>query len=67
MLQRITLEEIKSHPWFLKNLPKELREGAQDAYYSEENAGSSLQSIEDIMKIVNEAKTTLDGQNLVEK
>ncbi|XP_020218936.2 serine/threonine-protein kinase SRK2A-like isoform X1 [Cajanus cajan] len=55
---RITMKEIKSHPWFLKNLPKELREEAQDVYYSEENAKSSLQSIEEIMNIVNEAKTT---------
>ncbi|TKY60156.1 Serine/threonine-protein kinase SRK2A [Spatholobus suberectus] len=41
---RITMKEIKSHPWFLKNLPKELGEGAQDVYYNEENAKSSLQS-----------------------
>lgn len=58
MLQRITMKEIKSHPWFLKNLPKELRDGAQDVYYNEENTKYPLQSIEEIMNIVNEAKTT---------
>ncbi|KAG4941528.1 hypothetical protein JHK87_045399 [Glycine soja] len=57
-IKRITLKEIKSHPWFLKNLPKELREGAQDVYYSEENTKYPLQSIEEIMNIVNKAKTT---------
>ncbi|KHN48096.1 serine/threonine-protein kinase SAPK7-like [Glycine soja] len=55
---RITMKEIKSHPWFLKNLPKELRDGAQDVYYNEENTKYPLQSIEEIMNIVNEAKTT---------
>ncbi|RDY03538.1 Serine/threonine-protein kinase SAPK7, partial [Mucuna pruriens] len=55
---RITMKEIKSHPWFLKDLPKELQEGAQDVYYSEENTKSLLQSIDEIMNIINEAKTT---------
>ena len=26
-VQRITLPEIRQHPWFLKNLPKELEVG----------------------------------------
>ncbi|KAL2343164.1 hypothetical protein Fmac_004449 [Flemingia macrophylla] len=55
---RITMKEIKSHPWFLENLPKELREESQEVYYREENSKSSLQSIEEIMNIVEEAKTT---------
>ncbi|KAF5444074.1 hypothetical protein F2P56_036578 [Juglans regia] len=55
-LKRITINEIKSHPWFLKNLPRELTEAAQAIYYKEENPCFSLQSVEDIMKIVNEAK-----------
>lgn len=54
--QRITINEIKSHPWFLKNLPRELTEAAQAIYYKKENPSFSLQSVEDIMKIVNEAK-----------
>lgn len=75
LLQRITIREIKSHPWFLKNLPRELTEAAQAKYYRRENPsllresteaaqakyskeklGLSHQSIEEIMKIVEEAK-----------
>lgn len=55
ILQRITLKEIKSHPWFLKNLPRELTDAAQAAYYRKENP-YSLQSVEEITKIVAEAK-----------
>ncbi|CAB4267826.1 unnamed protein product [Prunus armeniaca] len=56
LFQRITIKEIKNHPWFLKNLPRELTEAAQTIYYRKENPTFSLQSIEDIMKIVEEAK-----------
>lgn len=56
-MQRITIAEIKKHPWFLKNLPRELTEIAQAAYYRKENPTFSLQSVEEIMKIVEEAKT----------
>ncbi|CAN4110688.1 unnamed protein product [Withania somnifera] len=55
--RRITIKEIKLHPWFLKNLPRELTEPAQAAYYRKENPTFSLQSVEEIMKIVEEAKT----------
>lgn len=56
-MQRITIAEIKKHPWFLKNLPRELTETAQAAYFRKENPTFSLQSVEEIMKIVEEAKT----------
>ncbi|KAG7588092.1 Protein kinase domain [Arabidopsis suecica] len=55
--KRIKIAEIKKHPWFLKNLPRELTETAQAAYFSKENPTFSLQSVEEIMKIVEEAKT----------
>lgn len=55
-LQRISIKDIKNHPWFLKNLPRELTEAAQTAYYRKENPTFSLQSVEEIMKIVEEAK-----------
>ncbi|KAK8456334.1 hypothetical protein SEVIR_3G004100v4 [Setaria viridis] len=74
--KRITMSEIKSHPWFLKNLPRELKEEAQAAYYSRRGGGDasagaggsatsnnapaatfSAQSVEDIMRIVQEAQT----------
>ncbi|CAO2150395.1 unnamed protein product [Urochloa humidicola] len=32
--KRITMSEIKNHPWFLKNLPRELKQEAQAAYYT---------------------------------
>ncbi|XVF60932.1 hypothetical protein PTKIN_Ptkin08bG0087800 [Pterospermum kingtungense] len=53
---RITLKEIKNHPWFLKNLPKELTDAAQASLYRRDNPTFSLQSVEDIMKIVEEAR-----------
>lgn len=55
-MQRISIKDIKSHPWFLKNLPRELTDAAQTVYYRRENPTFSLQSVEDIMKIVEEAK-----------
>lgn len=54
--QRIKIKEIKSHPWFLKNLPRELTEAAQAIYYERENPSFSLQCVGDIMKIVEDAK-----------
>ncbi|ERN08591.1 hypothetical protein AMTRI_Chr11g155460 [Amborella trichopoda] len=55
--KRITIKEIKSHPWFLKNLPRELTEAAQATFYQRENPSLFFQSVEDIMKIVGEART----------
>ena len=59
------MKEIKSHPWFLKNLPRELTEIAQAVYYKKENPMFSLQSAEDIMKIVEEAKIPLSDSKSV--
>lgn len=55
--KRITMKEIKSHPWFLNNLPKELTEEAQTLQYRSKENSTSAQSIEDIMKIIYQAKT----------
>ena len=90
--KRITMSEIKSHPWFLKNLPRELKEEAQAAYYtrrggdagagaatasgSSNNANAttanggnaatySAQSVEEIMRIVQEAQTVPRGDTPV--
>jgi len=90
--KRITMSEIKSHPWFLKNLPRELKEEAQAAYYtrrggdagagaatasgSSNNANAttakggnaatySAQSVEEIMRIVQEAQTVPRGDRPV--
>ncbi|XP_050272708.1 serine/threonine-protein kinase SRK2A-like isoform X1 [Quercus robur] len=54
--RRITIKEIKSHPWFLKNLPRELTEPAQAMYNKKENPSFSIQSVQDITKIVEEAR-----------
>lgn len=54
--RRITIREIKNHPWFLKNLSRELTESAQAVYYQRNNASFSLQSEDEIMKIVGEAR-----------
>ncbi|KAF3609906.1 hypothetical protein DY000_02044956 [Brassica cretica] len=56
-LKRITIAEIKKHPWFTKNLPRELTETAQAAYFKKENPTFSAQTAEEIMKIVDDAKT----------
>ncbi|URD79920.1 serine threonine-protein kinase [Musa troglodytarum] len=57
--KRITISEIRNHPWFLKNLPRELTEAAQAQYYKRDNDAPtySPQSIEEIMRIVSEART----------
>ncbi|KAG0476921.1 hypothetical protein HPP92_013283 [Vanilla planifolia] len=57
--RRITMKEIKSHPWFLKNLPRELTEAAQAVYYKSDNSNPtySIQAVDEIMKIVHEART----------
>ncbi|WCJ31928.1 Serine/threonine-protein kinase SAPK2 [Euphorbia peplus] len=49
--KRITMEEIKKHPWFLKNLPIELMEEN-----NEEKGQEESQSIEEIVRIIQEAK-----------
>ncbi|KAK6923671.1 Protein kinase domain, partial [Dillenia turbinata] len=54
--RRISIKEIKNHPWFLKNLPKELTDSAQARYYQRDNPSFSLQSVDQIMKIVAEAR-----------
>lgn len=53
------MREIKSHPWFLKNLPRELSESVQLSYFRRENSvpAFSDQTTEEIMKIVKEART----------
>ncbi|XP_071913087.1 serine/threonine-protein kinase SAPK7 isoform X2 [Coffea arabica] len=65
-LRRITIKEIKSHPWFLKNLPRELIESAQATYYQKDNPSFSLQSIDEIMKIVGEARNPPPSSKPVE-
>ncbi|RRT50094.1 hypothetical protein B296_00014188 [Ensete ventricosum] len=47
--------KIKQHPWFLKNLPKEIINGEKTNF--EDNHDQPSQSVEEIMRIIEEAKT----------
>ncbi|GJZ95573.1 hypothetical protein Tco_0667907 [Tanacetum coccineum] len=61
------IRAIRHHPWFLKNMPKDLVEGEKTNY---ENANQDLspQSVDEINRIIEDAKVpvegsaTLDGQ-----
>lgn len=63
LLQRITLKEIKSHPWFVKNLPRELTEAAQNAYYQKETPTFSPQCVEE-MHVNAKGKVTTLGKKI---
>lgn len=58
--KRITLPEIKKHPWFLKNLPKELVE-AEKTSCEDTGRDQPLQSVDEIMRIIQEAKASGTG------
>ncbi|KAM3375487.1 Serine/threonine-protein kinase SAPK2 [Capsicum chinense] len=57
--KRISIPEIKKHPWFLKHLPKNLMDGRNVNYG--EASGQQLQRVEDIMRIIQEAKFLGEG------
>ncbi|XP_038904211.1 serine/threonine-protein kinase SRK2H-like isoform X2 [Benincasa hispida] len=57
--RRISIEEIKRHPWFLAKLPWELTKRVQLIFLMRENQTFSHQSVEEIMKIVGEARKQL--------
>lgn len=54
-MQRINIQEIKNHEWFLKNLPADLVDLA-DRSYDFEDPNHPPQSVEEIMRIINEAR-----------
>ncbi|KAG0574141.1 hypothetical protein KC19_VG237500 [Ceratodon purpureus] len=58
--KRINIQEIKNHEWFLKNLPADLVDLA-DRSYDFEDPNHPPQSIEEIMRIISEAKVTGAG------
>ncbi|KAF9624849.1 hypothetical protein IFM89_015403 [Coptis chinensis] len=60
ILQRITIQEIKKHPWFLKNLPRELIE-AEKCNYEKLYSCEPTQSIEEIKRIIQEARIPAEG------
>ncbi|KAF9612067.1 hypothetical protein IFM89_037986 [Coptis chinensis] len=61
--KRITMAEIKNHPWFLYNLPVDLMEGGD---YNLKNCDSNgpSQSIEDILAIIQEAGKPTEGPKI---
>jgi serine/threonine-protein kinase SRK2 len=56
-LQRITIPEIKNHPWFLKNLPVELMEGGS---WQSNDVNNPSQNIEEVLSIIQEARKPLE-------
>ncbi|XP_049386827.1 serine/threonine-protein kinase SAPK1 [Solanum stenotomum] len=54
--KRITIPEIKMHPWFLKNLPVELMEGGS---YQCADVNNPSQSMEEVLAIIQEARVPL--------
>ncbi|KAJ6389156.1 hypothetical protein OIU77_027491 [Salix suchowensis] len=63
--KRITIPEIKQHPWFLKNLPKEIIE-IEKTNFTESERYQPAQSVEEIMSIIQEAKAPGEGGKVAE-
>ncbi|GKV09380.1 hypothetical protein SLEP1_g20890 [Rubroshorea leprosula] len=64
--KRINIQEIKSHPWFLKNLPVELMEGGS---WQTNDINNPSQCLEEVLYIIQEARKTtevpkIDGYNV---
>lgn len=59
-LQRITIPEIKNHPWFLKNLPIEMTDEYQMSVQMND-INTPSQGLEEIMAIIQEARKPGDG------
>ncbi|PNY07750.1 serine/threonine-protein kinase SAPK3-like protein [Trifolium pratense] len=57
--KRITIPEIKQNPWFLKNMPKEIIEAERKGYVETKDQPS--QSVEEIMRIIQEARIPGQG------
>ncbi|KAH1065367.1 hypothetical protein J1N35_030354 [Gossypium stocksii] len=55
--KRISIPEIKSHPWFLKNLPMELKEGGN---WESHDVNNPSQSLEEVQSIIQEAMKTTE-------
>ncbi|XP_047180049.1 serine/threonine-protein kinase SAPK2-like [Vigna umbellata] len=55
--KRITIPEIKNHPWFLRNLPIELMETGS---WQVNDVNNPSQSVEEVLSIVQEARKSLN-------
>jgi len=69
--QRITIPEIKMHPWFLKNLPLEFMDEGEGVLQNDdhvnEESSEITQSIEEILAIVQEARKPGEGPKVGEQ
>ncbi|KAG5029667.1 hypothetical protein JHK87_013181 [Glycine soja] len=68
-LQRITIPEIKMHPWFLKNLPLEFMDESEGVLQNDDvnDDSSETQSIEEILSIIQEARKPSEGPKVSEQ
>ncbi|KAH9756490.1 serine/threonine-protein kinase SAPK2 [Citrus sinensis] len=55
---RITIPEIKNHPWFLRNLPIELTEGGS---WQNHDVNNPYQSLEEVLSLIHEATKPLEA------
>ncbi|KAD3640934.1 hypothetical protein E3N88_30157 [Mikania micrantha] len=53
--QRITMAEIRTHEWFVKNMPADLMDEEKMTNNQFEEADQPMQSVDAIMKIISEA------------
>ncbi|KAG6399767.1 hypothetical protein SASPL_141252 [Salvia splendens] len=60
-INRITIPEIKKHPWFLKNLPIEFIDGEEASLEMINSDNYSTQSIEEALAAIQEATRTSDS------
>ncbi|XP_040871503.1 serine/threonine-protein kinase SAPK2 isoform X1 [Glycine max] len=67
--QRITIPEIKMHPWFLKNLPLEFMDESEGVLQNDDvnDDSSETQSIEEILSIIQEARKPSEGPKVSEQ
>ncbi|CAH9117298.1 unnamed protein product [Cuscuta epithymum] len=71
--ERISIEEIKKHPWFLNSLVEEIMDDAEEDKSGEpnhniNNGDEGGQSVEEVLAIIKEARmaTAMDGLLLTE-
>ncbi|KAJ4701370.1 Protein kinase [Melia azedarach] len=59
--RRITIPEIKIHPWFLTNLPIELAEGGS---WQSNDVNNPSQSLEEVLAIIHEARKPIESSRI---
>ncbi|RZC12934.1 serine/threonine-protein kinase SAPK2-like [Glycine soja] len=67
--KRITIPEIKMHPWFLMNLPLEFMDESEGVLQNDDvnDDSSETQSIEEILSIIQEARKPSEGPKVSEQ